>query len=211
MDASERRGPRLPKKATSLAVVPAKPVGPTAPDVAIADVETSLAVVMPKQPFVFCDGPHDGPCPNRLIRLMIATAEQRVRLTGGSPADSSAQIVEPCLGGPPVSCKAIAGRPCPFKPSYNKKTRELSVCGKVVRSFRGRCKQTDLLEAFESRHWPESIEDPLGAPSALDAENGLRDIICELNKEQHVRPWVHFWRDDRTVHWEIAGDEPGNQ
>jgi len=163
---------------------------------------------MANQPFVFCNGPHAGPCPNRFIRLLGEIAEKGVTYPRGcSAADVFRHIVKLGRGRQDVRCEAAAGHFCPFKPSYNEKTCELSVCGVVVRQFRSPCRQTDLLQVFESRCWPECIMDPLGDPSEVDAENGLGDLLYQLNQihNNDSPQQVHFWQEPHHgMHWEIV-------
>jgi len=109
-------------------------------------------------------------------------------------------------------CKLVAWGPCHFLPVYKKKRRELWLCGKLLLCLKNRSKQAQVLEAFQLRHWPPCIEDPLGSFSATDPENGLSDIIYELNNKQKNLPQrVRFWCNGRSIHWEIVGDGPSNQ
>ncbi len=125
-------------------------------------------------------------------------------------ADFLGQAVK--MGAGVRRCAEVAGSRCPIRPIYNKETLELSVCGVVVVRLTKRCEQTKLLDAFDLWDWPPSIEDPLGPPTATDPENGLSDIVFELNDKQKNLPQrVRFWCVGRNVHWEFVGDEPVNQ
>jgi hypothetical protein len=126
-------------------------------------------------------------------------------------ADSLGQAVK--TGGGERLRAVSAGSRFSVHPFYDKETRHLSLGGEPAVVFlKKRCRQAELLEAFQSRDWPPSIDQPLGPPSATDPEKGLRDLVFHLNKKQEDLPRrVHFWCDDRTVHWEIAGDEPANR
>jgi hypothetical protein len=110
-----------------------------------------------------------------------------------------------------LRCEPVAGQPCPFVPLFNAQLLEFSFCGELLRHFDKQSRQTELLEAFQLRGWPHSVKNPLGSASPCDAENGLSDIVYELNENQHPRQRVHFWCDGRSVHWEIVDDEPASQ
>jgi hypothetical protein len=110
------------------------------------------------------------------------------------------------LGRKDLLCRVAQGLPCrhaPRKPSFER--RELRVGKTLIRRFRRRCKQTELLELFQSRGWPDFIDNPFGSPSPLDPENGLSDIVYELNRHHDSRQQVHFWRDGDRLRWEIVG------
>ena len=134
-----------------------------------------------------------GNAKRRAIRAILRRAVE----TGAVLEDSPCNI----LGG--KRCRHDRVTPC-----FNAKTLELSILGVVLRQFRCPCRQMELLKAFELAGWPDFIKEPLCAPAEVDAENGLRDIVCELNK---IHNWdspyqVSFWNDphDGGVHWEIA-------
>ncbi len=125
-------------------------------------------------------------------------------------SDSLGQAMK--TGAEERRCAVPSGSRCPVRPYYDKEIRKLSVWGEPVVSLKKRCRQAELLEAFQSRDWPPSIDQPLGPPSATDPEKGLRDVVFHLNKKQEDLPRrVHFWCDGRSVHWEIVGAEPANQ
>jgi hypothetical protein len=90
------------------------------------------------------------------------------------------------------------------KPSYEPDRRVLRLGRAVLRRFARRCRQADLLAAFESAGWPPSIVDPLGAPAATDADHGYRDLVCQLNKGQGSSRRVQFWCERRAVHWRVV-------
>jgi hypothetical protein len=112
-------------------------------------------------------------------------------------------------------CDMLEGKRCRHDrvtPYFNAKTGELSVGDFVICRFDRHCGQTELLLAFQSRGWPHSVQNPLGGPAPHDAENALKDIVCDLNKKQQHSPQrVHFCHHGRSVHWEIVGDAPANQ
>ena len=75
---------------------------------------------MAKQPFVFCNGPHQGPCPNRIVRLVIDLRKQGALSSAGKAADVLRQIVDLGRGDEDVRCAAGKGGRCPHgadKPS----------------------------------------------------------------------------------------------
>jgi hypothetical protein len=99
-------------------------------------------------------------------------------------------------------CDAVAGAPCPNLPVLNGLV--LYFRGAVVLSYARWCRQTKLLEAFQSQGWPEFIEDR----SPYGAENGLRDIVPELNDRQQSGQRLPFWHEGRRLFWKINDDEP---
>ena len=108
-----------------------------------------------------------------------------------------------------LRCHTAHGLPCPHappKPSF--RGGELRLDKARVRLFRRSCKQTELLDAFQLHGWPPSIDNPFGSPSPFDAENGLSDIVYELNRHQKSGPQIHFWCDGNRVRWEIVGYGP---
>jgi hypothetical protein len=96
-------------------------------------------------------------------------------------------------------------------PEYDGPSHELRLFGELVLRFEKQSRQTELLEAFQLPGWPRSIKDPLGEPSAVDAENGLSDIVYELNRKQRLRPRIRFRCKGRSVHWEFARADGAHQ
>ena len=61
---------------------------------------------MAKQPPVFCDGPHAGPCPNRVVKLLRKIAKRGATYPQGCNAASILrQIVELGWGEEDLSCQ----------------------------------------------------------------------------------------------------------
>ncbi len=106
-------------------------------------------------------------------------------------------------------CDAVAGAPCPFVPSFDSHTLALSFRGKVVWRFKRRSRQTELLEAFDLAGWPDSLLEPLAEATQYDAENGLSDIVYELNEK--LRRRIIFWCDGPSVCWKIVDNEPASR
>jgi hypothetical protein len=69
-------------------------------------------IVTAKLLFVYCNGPHDGPCPNRVMRLLTEMAKQFSLFLGGSGAGASRQIVEQGRRGEDLRYEAVAGQAC---------------------------------------------------------------------------------------------------
>ena len=64
-----------------------------------------------------------------------------------------------------------------------------------------------LLAAFEEKHWPPRIDDPLPAHDEAARQACLQEAINALNRRQH-RPLVRFLceGDGQGVQWEFCGD-----
>jgi hypothetical protein len=82
----------------------------------------------------------------------------------------------------------------------------LQVGHELVRTFRRHCKQTELLDVIQSQQWPYIVIDPLGARSPLDPENGLSDLVYQLNTHQQSRLQLHFWLVGGGVRWEVCDE-----
>ncbi len=140
--------------------------------------------------------------------LPAAVAGRSKRLTN---RQLLARIPKTGAAAKDLVCDRINGLPCRYAPVYDKDRLELWLCGEPILSLKKHCRQTELLEAFQFAGWPHSLTDPLGAPSALDPENGLSDIISALKGRQGSRLRVQFTCEGRSVHWEIVVVEPANQ
>lgn len=71
----------------------------------------------------------------------------------------------------------------PVTPHYDRERRELRVGSELVKRFRQRAKNQELvLVAFEGDHWPPRIDDPL--PVANGRTPYLRETIRALNGHQ---------------------------
>jgi hypothetical protein len=155
----------------------------------------------------FCIGSLDGWCLRRAAQLGLAV-ETAVSSCPGKGA-KLAGLIAP---GHDLRCLLVQGLHCPHappKPSFEYPV--LKVGGEVVRRFKRHCKQTELLEKFESLGWPYSIVNPFGSPALVGPNNGIRDIVYHLNSQQHSRLQIHFWCDGDAVRWEIVGRLPPQQ
>ena len=78
--------------------------------------------MMTNESLVICKGPHAGPCPYRVLRLLRKMAEQGAFSARVSAADVSRQIEKSGRGDEDLSCTAVAGKACPYgadKPAFN--------------------------------------------------------------------------------------------
>ena len=147
----------------------------------------------------FCIGSLDGRCLRRAAQLGLAV-ETAVLSSPGKAADV-AGLIGP---GPDLRCLQIQGLNCPHappKPSF--KYPLLKVGDEVVREFQRHSKQTKLLEDFESQGWPFAISNQSGTHSELDPENGISDVLYELNRHQESRMHIRFWLVGGGVRWEV--------
>jgi len=149
----------------------------------------------------FCIGSLDGRCLRRAARLGLA-----MEAIVSSSHSKAAEVADLIGQGHDLACLVAQGLHCPHaphKPSF--KYPVLQVGDEEVRRFRRRCRQTELLELFEIRGWPNLISNPFGAPSTLDPENGISDVLYELNQHQLSRLQIHFSCVGGDVQWEILG------
>ena len=121
---------------------------------------------MAKQLFIFCDGPHDGPCPNRVIRLLREMAEQGVTYARGcSAANVFRQIVKVGRGGEDLSCEAADGGDCPYgadKPYFDEKLGELWARGVCLHSFGAQAgNEVAILKKLQANKWCFRVFDAL--------------------------------------------------
>jgi hypothetical protein len=96
------------------------------------------------------------------------------------------------------------GSPCPHLPIFDGLV--LSFRGEVLLKFSRRCRQSEVLQAFQSRGWPDVLEIP---HSRYDSEDRRSNIVYELNerhRQQHPRRRIHFWSGDSGVHWKVVGE-----
>ena len=139
---------------------------------------------MAKERFVFCNGPHAGPCPRRMMRLLRETG--KFPLTGCSAADVFRRIVELGRGGEDLRCEAAGGGACPHgadKPFFDEDTNELSVRGEVIYRFAPQASNViAVLKAFEEQGWGREIFDPLGNARDLDFRKRLQDTATALKR-----------------------------
>jgi hypothetical protein len=92
------------------------------------------------------------------------------------------------------------------KPSWDADLRILRLDGQIVKNFRRRAINQELvLIAFQEEAWPTRIDDPLAPQPCLDMKRRLNDTIKCLNRG-HVHHLLHF-RGDGTgegVIWEVV-------
>jgi hypothetical protein len=153
----------------------------------------------------------DGRCYRRLKRRrLVVNGKRTSRPSRGLPTalDLLDHIRRKGSVEEIPKCDAVDGSPCLLVPEYKKETRELFLGGKLVRRFKKESKQATLLGLFQSLGWPESVDDPQLDPSSYDPENGLSDIVYELNQDQKPRQRIRFWCDHHSVYWELVGNQP---
>ncbi len=81
---------------------------------------------------------------------------------------------------------------CSAVPQWDRKLRELSFDGRVVKQFRLPAKNQELLlSAFEEEGWPRSIDDPLPYVAGRSPKARLHVTIRSLNANQANR-LLHF-------------------
>jgi hypothetical protein len=70
-------------------------------------------------------------------------------------------------------------------PQWNAGTRELWFRGALVKAFRARAPNQELiLAAFEEERWPPHIDDPLPPLPSQETRRRLNDAISKLNRHQ---------------------------
>jgi hypothetical protein len=94
--------------------------------------------------------------------------------------------------GAPVDMGLIGTSQVAVRPCWSSTRRELTVNGTVVKRFRVRAPNQELiLSAFEEEGWPDHIDDPLPVRSDIDPHTRLHDAINRLNGRQLHR-LIHF-------------------
>ena len=142
-------------------------------------------------------------------RKAIATArhdETNADVTDGAPAaappSDSASSNRDSDGRP----KALA------KPQWDACSRELRLCGLLVKGFRVPAHNQELiLSAFQEQGWPHYIDDPLPGTADVVPEQRLHNAINRLNGSQ-TRRLINFYGNGsgRAVGWErVAAKENG--
>lgn len=92
------------------------------------------------------------------------------------------------------------------KPSWDNERHELCLAGKIVKKFKWRAaNQEMILLAFEEEGWPAHIDDPLPQQAKIDPKRRLADAIKSLNRHQKL-PLVRFCGDGtgEGVLWELT-------
>lgn len=94
------------------------------------------------------------------------------------------------------------------KPRWDQDRRELSFEGKLVKRYRQRAgNQEVVLAAFEEESWPDKIDDPLPQTSNVEPKRRLRDTVSALNAH-HVTAELITFKADGTgegILWERMG------
>jgi hypothetical protein len=162
---------------------------------------------MAKRLFVFCDGPHNGPCPNRFVRLLREMAEQGVTYSQGcNPTDVFRQIMKLGRGRDDLSCEGLEDGACPHgadKPYFDKKLGELWARGECLHSFAAQAcngNEVAILKKLQARHWPWKIFNPLGKGESNKYGATLKEIVCRLNQCQKMIEF-HSHPKSRAVSW----------
>ena len=162
---------------------------------------------MAKQLFVFCDGPHAGPCPNRFVRLLGEIAQQGVTYARGcSAADVFRQIAKQGRDGEDMACEAANGEECPYgadKPRFDEERGELWARGKCLHSFRALTgNEVAILKKLQANHWCPRVFRALGRSKSKKYGGWLKTTVCRLNECQG--PWLiefHSHPSDGSVSW----------
>lgn len=94
-------------------------------------------------------------------------------------------------------------------PHWDAEKRELRIDGKMVKRFKWRAENQEIvLCAFQEEGWPSRIDDPLPPHAEQDSKRRLSDTIKCLNRKQ-THELIHF-RGDGTgegVVWENVAKE----
>jgi len=162
---------------------------------------------MANQPLAYCDGPHAGPCPNRVIRLLRELAEQGATSSlVRSAADVFRQIVDLGRGGEDLSCGAQEDKDCPYgadKPYFDEELGELWARGLRLHCFGAQaCNEVAILKKLQANHWRHKVFNPLGNGTSKKYGASLKTTICRINQCQDL--WLiefHSHPDDRAVSW----------
>ncbi len=162
---------------------------------------------MAKQLFVFCNGPHAGPCPNRVIRLLREIAGQGVTFSSGCSVDDVyRRLVELGRVRDELGCEARDGGDCPYgadKPHFDHELGELWARGMYLHCFGAQaCNEVAILNAFRLAHWSRKVFDALGEGESKKYGASLKETVCRLNKCQRL--WLiefHSHPKARAVSW----------
>ncbi len=145
--------------------------------------------------YAFCDGPHNGPCPNRMVRLLNEIREKAL-ISGGIAEDVFRQIIDAGRGGEDLRCDGIKGGGCSFgadKPSFNEETGEFSARNRHLHTFGDRAPNlVAVLSAFKKQDWARVIFNPLHYGADTGALKRLQDAALALNHAQKPRQLIVF-------------------
>jgi hypothetical protein len=95
------------------------------------------------------------------------------------------------------------------RPQYRAATRELWLGDRLVKRYRVRAENQELmLKAFEEEGWPQRIDDPLPPHPDIDSHERLKAAIKRLNKAQKSA-LIHFSGDGtgRGILWSLMPAE----
>ncbi len=166
---------------------------------------------MSKHLFASCDGPHNGPCPNRVTRLLSEIADQGVTFSQGcSAADVFRRLVELGRGGEDLRCRAREGCVCPHgadKPQFDEELGELWARGLCLHRFGAQAfNVVAVLKRLQDNRWCPKVFDPLGKGKSKKYGAWLKETVCRLNKCQTV--WLiefHSHPTSGAVSWKWRG------
>jgi hypothetical protein len=99
------------------------------------------------------------------------------------------------------------------KPSWERRLRELRLGDVVVKKFRQRAANQELiLDAFEEEGWPPRIDDPLSPMAEQDVKRRLHSTIGNLNRSQEIH-LIHFegGGDGQSVCWRLLRRPQGRK
>ena len=117
-------------------------------------------------------------------------------------ADLARHTLLPQLNNPP---KGRRSRQRALKPHWEAEARKLWVGGQLVKRFRMRAaNQEMILAAFQEQGWPSWTDDPLPHAPGIDPKVRLHDTIKALNR--HQKPYLIHFKGDGTgtrVGWEL--------
>ena len=152
-----------------------------------------------------CLGTRNGQCLRHAaaLGLLVKRALLDCGPKAAGVAKAAKRIAAHAAATRDLHCLLAQGLTCrhaPIKPSFD--GRDLRIGKVLVRPFRRRCRQTRLLDVCQSRSWPVFIDAPFGSPSPIDPENGIRDLVFNLNRRQKQ---IHFWCDGGGLRWAIMG------
>ena len=120
---------------------------------------------------------------------------------------SFARSIQSNVGSNIVADGMQQHRPGGIVPTWDALRRELQLEGRVIKSFRWRAQNQEIvLASFEEVGWPRRIDDPIPPQPDHDQGQRLRDAIRSLNKH-HKSKLIRFRGDGsgRGVVWEFVG------
>jgi hypothetical protein len=90
------------------------------------------------------------------------------------------------------------------KPIWDPDRRELTYCGRLVKSYRVPSPNQELiLSVFEEEGWPEFVDDPLPPVDELEPHRRLQATVKSLNRKQ-VNKLIRFrGNGGMKVFWKV--------